>query len=101
MPYKITMADLSSLRYLYAFYSYLEYDIKLDLAIRASLREETKSLFNKYSSAVIKVAQHSEMLKGFQEIIEEFQESVRKESVPKKKYPKKGKVKHAESSATV
>jgi ribosome-associated translation inhibitor RaiA len=85
MSYKITVADLNSLRYIYSFYVYLEHDIKLSKDIRALLREEAKDLFNKYSGEVLKVATHDDMFWAFEEIIEEFQEDLKKEKRPKKK----------------
>lgn len=88
MSYKVSLADLNSLRYLHAFYAYLEYDIKLNQKVRDSLRGEVKALFNKYSAEVIKVASRDDMLRGFEDLVEEFQEDVKKEPRPLRK-PKK------------
>jgi ribosome-associated translation inhibitor RaiA len=64
---------------------YLEHDIKLRQEVRATLREDARVLFNKYSAEVLKVATHDDMFWAFHDIIDEFEEDIRKEKRPKKK----------------
>lgn len=72
MHYAVTLSELNSLRYLYAFYRYNKNNAKLNDEMRDLLKDRIISLATVYSDAICRGSHADEMYYEFKDITSEF-----------------------------